>query len=432
MKYEKIDRGLFLENRNRLKSLMASNSMAILLSNDEMPRSGDQNYDFHQQPDLFYLTGIGQEKTILVFFPDSPNPMYREALFIRRTNEHIQVWEGHKHNIEDAREISGIENVYWVDTFEDILPSLMIYADNVYINTNENDRAAVTLPYNDLRFAKTLREHYPAHNFKRLAPLMQQLRAVKQAEEVRLTAKAIDITREAFLRVLKFMKPGVMEYEVEAEIIGEFIRNRATGHAYSPIIAAGANANILHYNDNNQPCRDGDMLLMDFGAEYAHYCADLTRTIPVNGRFSPRQKAVYNAVLRVMKEAKNMLAPGVILTEYNLEVGKIMERELITLGLIDKNDVANQSPAQPLYKKYFMHGTSHFLGLDVHDVGARYKPMQVGNLFTVEPGIYIPEEKMGIRLENNVLITASGTIDLMEKIPIEIEEIEDIMQQNKA
>jgi Xaa-Pro aminopeptidase len=428
MKYENIDSQLFIENRNRLQQLMLPNSMAILLSNDEMPRSGDQNYDFHQQPDLFHLTGIGQEKTILLFFPDSPNPMYREALFIRRTNEHIQVWEGHKHSIEEAKTISGIQNIYWIDTFEDILPSLMVYADNVYINTNENDRAMVVVPYSDLRFAKTLREHYPAHTFKRLAPLMQQLRAVKQPEEIRLTQRAIDITREAFIKVLNFVKPGVMEYEVEAEIIGEFIRNRATGHAYSPIIASGANANILHYNDNNKPCNDGDMLLMDFGAEYAHYCADLTRTIPVNGRFSERQKNVYNAVLRVMKAAKEMLAPGVILAEYNNEVGKIMESELLGLGLLDKDDVAKQSPKQPLYKKYFMHGTSHFLGLDVHDVGARYEPMQVGNLFTVEPGIYIPEEKLGIRLENNVLITASGTIDLMANIPIEVEEIEDIMQ----
>jgi Xaa-Pro aminopeptidase len=427
MKYQNIENTLFINNRVRLLKELKPNSMAILLASDEMPRTGDQAFDFRQNPDLFYLTGIDQEQTILIFFPDCPNPLYREALFIRRTNEYIKVWEGHKYTIDEAKAASGIENVFWSDSFDDIFTSLMVYAENIYINLNENDRNNNSVPYSDLRFANNLRQKYPAHSFLRLAPIMEKLRVIKQPIEIELTQKAIDITNDAFRRVLKFCKPQVKEYEIEAEIIHEFIRQGATGHAYHPIIASGANACILHYGNNNQVCKNGDLILMDFGAEYANYNADLTRTIPVNGRFTPRQKEVYNAVLRVMKAAKSMLTPGAILADYNNEVGKIMEKELIDLKLIKKDDVQKQDPKSPLYKKYFMHGTSHFLGLDVHDVGARYKPMQIGNLFTVEPGIYIPEEGIGIRLENNVLITKNGVVDLMDNIPLEVEEIEDLM-----
>jgi Xaa-Pro aminopeptidase len=427
MKYQPLDKSLFVDNRARFKEQLPAGSMAVFFSNDEMPRSGDQAFLFRQNPDLYYLSGLDQEKIILVIYPDCPNPAYREALFIRRTNEVIAVWEGHKYTQEEAREASGIQNVYWEDEFEAVLPSLMAYCDRVYVNINENDRAATSVHYKDIRFAHKIRADYPAHELKRLGPIMEQLRSIKSPIEIEATKKACEITRDAFIRVMKFMKPGVGEYEVEAEIIHEFIRQRATGHAYSPIIAAGKNACVLHYVDNNTIIQDGDLVLMDFGAEYANYAADLSRTIPASGRFSPRQKAVYNACRRVQKEAITMLRPGITLVEYNKEVGKIMEAELIQLGLLDKADVANQNPDAPLYKKYFMHGTAHFLGIDVHDVGPRYEPMRVGNLFTCEPGIYIPEENIGIRIENNILITEDGFIDLMADIPADSEEIEEIM-----
>jgi Xaa-Pro aminopeptidase len=427
MKYQPLDKSLFVDNRARFKELLPAGSMAVFFSNDEMPRSGDQAFLFRQNPDLYYLSGLDQEKIILVIYPDCPNPAYREALFIRRTNEVIAVWEGHKYTQEEAREASGIQNVYWEDEFEAVLPSLMAYCDRVYVNINENDRAATSVHYKDIRFAHKIRADYPAHELKRLGPIMEQLRSIKSPIEIEATKKACEITRDAFIRVMKFIKPGAGEYEVEAEIIHEFIRQRATGHAYSPIIAAGKNACVLHYVDNNTIIQDGDLVLMDFGAEYANYAADLSRTIPASGRFSARQKAVYNACRRVQKEAITMLTPGTTLVEYNKEVGKIMEAELIQLGLLDKADVANQNPDAPLYKKYFMHGTAHFLGIDVHDVGPRYEPVRVGNLFTCEPGIYIPEENIGIRIENNILITEDGYIDLMADIPADAEEIEAIM-----
>lgn len=427
MKYTTIDQNLFIENRKKLIAKLPKNSMAILFASDEMPRSGDQSFVFRQNPDLFWLTGIDQEKTILILYPDCPNPLYREALFLRKTNEVIAVWEGHKYTMEEARATSGINKIFWNDSFEMVLPALMTYCESVYLNFNENDRFESFVPYKDIRFANELRYQYPGHPIHRLGPIMSSLRSIKSQIEVDLTQKACNITRDAFLRVLKFVKPGVQEFEIEAEIIHEFIRQRATGHAYTPIIGSGKNSCVLHYIENNKTCLDGDILLMDFGAEYANYNADLTRTIPVNGRFSPRQKEVYNAVLRVMKAAITMLIPGNTLMEYNKEVGKIMESELIGLGLLDKNDVAKQDPENPLYKKYFMHGTSHHLGLDVHDLGPRYQPMQVGNLFTCEPGIYIPQEGIGIRIENDILITENGQLDLMADIPLEVEEIEDLM-----
>ncbi len=427
MKYPLVDRQLFEINRQNFTKRLSANSIAIFQSNDEFPRSGDQTHSFKQNADLFYLSGIDQEETILFLFPDCPNPLYKEVLFLRQTNEHIAVWEGHKLTIQEAKNVSGIKSIYWLDEFWNILPAIISYAECIYLNTNENDRYAHKVPYRDIRFIEKIKDLYPLHNYKRAALIMRELRPVKSEIEINLTKKACEITRDAFVRILKFIKPGVAEYEIEAEIIHEFIRQRASGHAYNPIIASGKNANILHYNDNNQICKDGDVILFDFGAEYANYNADMSRSVPVSGRFTKRQKDVYNAVLRIMKEARKMLLPGTIWNDYHSEVGKIVEFELIGLGLLDKQDIAKQDPKVPLYKKYFMHGTSHHLGLDVHDFASRYKPFEAGNLLTCEPGIYIPKEGLGIRIENNILITKNGNIDLMDDIPVEVEEIEEIM-----
>jgi len=427
MKYLPVNEVLFTNNRKNFVSRIKFNSIAIFNSNDEFPRSGDQNFTFKQNADFFYLTGIDQEQSILVLFPDCPNLLYREVLFLRQTNEHIAVWEGHKYTKEEAKRVSGIESVFWLSDFDAILHTIINYAEHIYINANENDRFSFEVPYRDLRFLQDLRSKYPLHHYERSAPIMRDLRAVKSDIEVELTKKACDITRDAFIRVLKFVKPGVAEYEIEAEIIHEFIKQRATGHAYSPIIASGKNAIVLHYIDNNQVCKDGDVILFDFGAEYANYNADMSRSIPVNGRFTKRQRDVYDAVLRVMKAATQLIVAGAIWNDYHDEVGKIMTAELIGLGLLDKHDVAKQDPKVPAYKKYFMHGTSHHLGLDVHDFASRYKPFEVGNILTCEPGIYIPQEGLGIRLENNILITKDGNIDLMADIPLEAAEIEEIM-----
>ncbi|MBL7948092.1 MAG: aminopeptidase P family protein [Bacteroidia bacterium] len=432
MKYLPIDRQLFIENRKKYLSHLGERSIAFFNANDEMPRSGDTSFPFRQQSDLFWLTGIDQEQTILVLSPQHPLPEYREILFLRKTNEHIAVWEGHKYTKEEAREVSGVQSIYWVDDFAAILPVLMHHTDTVYLNLNENDRFVTEVPYRDVRFAEKLRAQYPHHRFERSGPLMAKLRSIKSETEIELMRTAIDITDKAFRRVLGFTRPGVMEYEIEAEIIHEFIRNRATGHAYTPIIASGPSACVLHYNENNRPCNDGDVILLDFGAEYANYAADLTRCVPVNGKFSPRQRDVYNAVLRVMRAAMKMLVPGNTIPRYHEEVGRVMEDELIKLGLLKADEVKRQDPKQPLYKKYFMHGTSHFLGLDVHDIGNRYEPMAAGMVFTCEPGIYIPEEGLGIRIENDILITAKGPVDLMAAIPIEIEEIEALMASRKV
>jgi Xaa-Pro aminopeptidase len=427
MKYITPDASLFVLNRKNFAQRLKPKSIAIFNANDEQLRSGDQNFAFKQNPDLLYLSGIDQEQSILILFPDCPNPLYREVLFLRQTNEHIKVWEGHKYTKEEAKKASGLEHIFWLDEFWTVLQSIIHYAENIYLNTNENDRSVFEVPYRDLRFIQQLKERYPLHQYERSALILRDLRPVKSEIEVQLTKKACEITRDAFVRVLKFTKPGVSEYEIEAEIIHEFIRQRATGHAYNPIIASGPNANILHYNDNNQVCKAGDVILFDFGAEYANYNADMSRSIPVSGRFTPRQKDVYNAVLRVMRAATKMLVAGTIWNEYHDEVGRIMEAELIGLGLLDKQAVAKQNPAAPLYKKYFMHGTSHHLGIDVHDFASRYKAFEVGNILTCEPGIYIPEEGLGIRIENNILITKGGNIDLMADIPVEVEELEDIM-----
>jgi len=427
MKYLPVSNEIFTKNRKNFVLRLKPCSLAIFHSNDEFPRNGDQNFLFKQNPDFFYLTGIDQEQSILILFPECPNPLYKEVLFLRQTNEHIAIWEGHKYTKEEAKAASGIENIYWLNEFDVILHTIINYAEHIYINTNENDRYSHTVPYRDIRLYETLRTKYPLHKYERSALILRDLRVVKSTIEIELTKKACEITRDAFIRVLKFVKPGVAEYEIEAEITHEFTRQRATGHAYSPIIASGKNAIVLHYTDNNQVCNDGDVILFDFAAEYANYNADMSRSVPVNGRFTKRQRDVYNAVLRVMRAATKLIVAGAAWNDYHDGVGRIMTDELISLGLLDKHDVAKQDPKMPLYKKYFMHGTSHHLGLDVHDFASRYKSFEVGNILTCEPGIYIPEEGLGIRIENDILITADGNIDLMADIPVEAEEIEEIM-----
>ena len=427
MKYTPINPEMFAFNRARFTSQMKSNSLAIFQSNDEMPRNGDQNFPFRQNSDLFGLCGLDQEETILVLFPDCVKEDLREVVFVKRTNEHIAVWDGHKYTKSEATETSGIEKVYFLDEMWPVLNELILLANNIYLNTNENDRYMSDVQTRDLRFARMLKDKYPVHNYYRAQPVLKKLAMVKTKWEIDLVNQACDITEKGFRRLLKFIRPGVWEHEIEAEIIHEFIRNRANGHAYSPIVAGGLNACVLHYTDNNMQCQNGDLILMDFGAEYANYAADLTRTIPINGRFTDRQKAVYNAVLRVMRQATQMLVPGTVIEEYHKKVGRIMEAELLQLGLISQSDIDGQDPKRPAYKKYFMHGTSHHLGLDVHDLHNRYDPVEAGMIFTCEPGIYIPEENMGIRLENDILVTENGPIDLMATMPVEVEEIEELM-----
>jgi Xaa-Pro aminopeptidase len=427
MKYFPIDSKLFIENRKKFVSKMKPNSMAIFNSNDEMPRNGDQNFPFRQSSDLFYLCGIDQEKTILVLYPDCPVPKYREMLFCVETNEIIAVWYGHKYTKEEATATSGINTVVWLSQFETILHELMVNCSSVYLNANENLRFTTEVPYRDVRFNKWLQEKYPNHTYERSTPLVTSLRLQKSPIEIELMKTAIGITNKAFRRLLGFVKPGVMEYEIEAEIDHEFIRNRASGHSYYPIIASGKSACVLHYVENNRPCHDGDLLLLDFGAEYANYCSDLSRTIPVNGKFTKRQKDVYNATLRVMKQAKAKLVVGTTIDEYHAEVCKIMEQELIGLGLFTAEDVKKQDPNNPLFFKYYMHGTSHFMGMDVHDVGTKQMKLLPGMVFSCEPGIYIPDEAIGIRIENDILVTENGPVDLMDIIPIEADEIEELM-----
>ncbi|GGG16165.1 Xaa-Pro aminopeptidase [Dokdonia pacifica] len=407
---------------------MKPNSLAVFNSNDIYPISADSTMPFEQHRDIFYLSGVDQEESILVVFPDCPKEKYREILFLKETNEHIAVWEGEKLTKEKALETSGIKTVFWLQDLEKIFAELMTYADTVYVNTNEHYRAAVETETREDRFTKWWKAKYPAHSVAKSNPILQRLRSVKDQIEIDLIQQACDITNKGFRRVLGFVKPGVWEYEIEAEYIHEFLRNRSKKFAYTPIVAAGNNANVLHYIENNQQCKDGDLILMDVGAEYANYASDMTRTIPVNGRFTERQKAVYNAVLRVKDEATKMLVPGTYWEQYHIEVGKLMTSELLDLGLLDKADVQNENPDWPAYKKYFMHGTSHHMGLDTHDYGLLHEPMQANNVFTVEPGIYLPDEGFGIRLEDDVVIQESGApFNLMHDIPISIEEIEDLM-----
>lgn len=427
MKYLPVNNELYKDNRKRFRECLKPRSLAVFQSNDIMPTNADGHMGFRQNSDLLYLSGVDQEESILLLFPDAFFENQREILFLRETNEHIAVWEGAKLTREQAREVSGVQNVQWLSEFPRILKSLMAEAENVYLNTNEHLRADIQVQTRDARFISWMKDNYPLHTYQRAAPIMQGIRSVKHPLEVELIRKACEITGKGFRRVLSFIRPGVMEYEIEAELIHEFIRNRSSGFAYGPIIASGANACVLHYVENNRECREGDVLLMDVAAEYANYASDLTRCVPVSGRFSERQKEVYNAVLRVKRAAAGLLKPGIFMHEYHKEVGKIMENELIGLRLLDKTDISNQNPDWPAYKKYFMHGTSHFLGLDVHDVGIWTEPVKAGMVFTCEPGIYIPQEKLGIRLENDLLVTENGIEDLMKDIPIEAEEIEELM-----
>ncbi|WP_375235162.1 aminopeptidase P family protein [Winogradskyella sp.] len=428
MKYDLIDHNLFIKNRKNFASAMQSNSLAVFNSNDIYPISADSTLPFAQHRDIFYLSGVDQEESILVLFPDCPNPKNREILFLKETNEHIAVWEGEKLTKEKAFETSGIKTVYWLQDMEKVMFELMTQSETMYINTNEHYRASVETETREDRFTKWLKDKYPAHNVAKSNSILQRLRSVKDQIELDLMQNACDITEKGVRRVLNYVKPGVWEYNIEAEFMHEFLNNRSKGFAYTPIIAAGNNANVLHYIENNQQCKAGDLILMDVGAEYANYSSDLTRTIPVSGKFTDRQKAVYNAVNRVKNDATKLLVPGTLWAEYHVEVGKLMTSELLGLGLIDKADVQNENPDWPAYKKYFMHGTSHHIGLDTHDYGLLHEPMQANQVFTVEPGIYIPDEGFGIRLEDDVVVQETGApFNLMRNIPIEAEEIEDIM-----
>jgi len=428
MKYDRIPQELFIKNREKFVKNMKENTLAVFNSNDIYPVSADSTLPFAQHRDIFYLTGADQEESILVLFPDASDEKHREILFLRETSEHIAIWEGEKLTKEAAFEVSGIKTVYWTHQFEMIFRQLMAEAEGIYLNTNEHLRHSVEMETREDRFIKKVKAQYPAHQVYKSAPILHRIRSVKEKEELDLMQTACDITKKGFERVLKFTRSGVWEYELEAEFIHEFIRNRSKGFAYTPIIASGASACVLHYIENNKQCKDGDVILLDVAAEYANYSSDLSRSIPVNGRFTDRQKEVYNAVLHVKKEAEKLLVPGIILAEYQKEVGRIMEAELIKLKLIVSTDIKNQDPNWPAYKKYFMHGTSHFLGLDTHDVGLWNEPIKANMVFTCEPGIYIREEGLGIRIEDNLVIREDGpAFNLMRDIPIEADHIEEIM-----
>lgn len=427
MRYEAIGKDLFIKNREKLKAQLKPNSVVVVCSNDIMPTNADGTMPFRQNSNMLYLSGIDQEESVLVIAPDFPDPKFREVLFLRETNEHIAVWEGHKYTQEEATETSGITTVIWNDKFENTFNTILAETENIYLYNNEHIRNATEVETRTDRFTKWCHENYPNYEYQRLAPVIYDLRTVKEKREIELMQVACNITEKAFRRVLKFTKPGVWEYEVEAEFLHEFVRNKSKGFAYTPIIGGGANACVLHYIENKDQLKDGDLMLLDVGAEYANYNADMTRTIPVNGRFTKRQRQVYDAVLRVKKEATAMLAPGNRIPEYHKEVGRIMTSELIGLGLLDQTDVKNENPDWPAYKKYFMHGTSHHIGLDVHDVASIYTEFKPGMVFTVEPGIYIPQEGIGLRLEDDEVITDNGTFNLMRNIPLEAEEIEEVM-----
>ena len=427
MKYEQIDKKLFIENRKLFSEKLKENTLAIFNANDIMPTNADGSMPFRQNNDLFWLCGVDQEESVLVIFPNHSDNNMREILFLKETNKEIAIWEGAKLTKEEAYSTSGIQTVFWLSELENKLAELITKSNGIYLNKNMHSRSTSEVQTRDDRFRIMIKEKFSGKNIKEAAPIMHELRYIKSKIEIALMQTACNITEQGVRRILPFIKAGVMEYEIEAELMHEFLRNRSAGFAYQPIIGSGIDSCVLHYIENNKACKDGDILLMDFGAEYANYASDLTRTVPVNRRFTSRQKAVYNSVLHVMKEATKMIVPGTNFKDYNLEVGKIMESELIKLGLLDKTDVQKQDAETPLYKKYFMHGTSHSIGLDVHDVGSFESPMKEGMVFTCEPGIYILEESLGIRLENDILITVDGPNDLMKNIPIETDEIEDLM-----
>ncbi|PKA98378.1 Xaa-Pro aminopeptidase [Flavobacteriaceae bacterium MAR_2009_75] len=430
MKYEQISNTLFTKNRKKFMAQMQPKSIAVFNSNDIYPIGADSVLPFEQHRDIFYLSGADQEETRLLLFPDSINKKHREILFVRETNDHIAVWEGEKLTKEKATEVSGIETIYWLQDFDKVFFDLMTEAETIYFNTNEHYRQAVETQTREDRFILECKSKFPAHKVAKSNPILQKIRGVKEPEEIELMQTACNITEKGFRRVLEFVEPGVWEHEIEAELLHQFVRNRSKGFAYPPIIAAGNNANVLHYLENNKQCEAGDLILMDTAAEYANYSSDLTRTIPVSGKFNKRQKEVYEAVLRVKVEATKMLVPGTIWADYHVECGKLMTSELLGLGLLDKTDVQNEDKNWPAYKKYFMHGTSHHIGLNTHDYGELKKPMEPNMVFTVEPGIYIPEEKMGVRLEDDVVIQETGEpFNLMANIPIKVEEIEELMNK---
>ncbi|WP_339697158.1 aminopeptidase P family protein [uncultured Marixanthomonas sp.] len=430
MKYHPIDSNLFIKNRKNFMAQMKSKSLAVFNSNDIYPIGADSTMPFQQSRDLFYLSGVDQDKSMLLLFPDAVEEKHREILFLTETNDHIAVWEGEKLTKEKATEATGVKTVYWLKEFDKIFFELMTQADTIYFNTNEHYRANVETETREDRFIKKTKAQFPAHSWAKSNPILQRLRSVKDPIELDIMQQACNITEKGFRRILDFVKPGVMEYEIEAEFMHEFLSNRSRGFAYTPIVASGKNACVLHYIENNQQCKDGELILLDVGAEYANYSSDMSRTIPVSGKFTKRQKEVYNAVNRVKNDATKMLVPGTLWKEYHEEVGKLMTSELLGLGILDKADVKNEDPDWPAYKKYFMHGTSHHIGLDTHDYGILWEPMQANQVFTVEPGIYLPDEGFGIRLEDDVVIQENGEPhNLMRNIPIEADEIEEIMNK---
>ncbi len=429
MKYHPLNPQIFIQNRERFVAKMEPGSIAIFNSNDELPANGDALHRFKQNSDLFWLTGIEQEDTLLVLFPGNPDPQYREVLVLVRPNEMKEKWDGHRLRREEATAISGIQTIVWLDSLEGMLQPWIHLAETIYLNTNENDRKSNWVPVRDYRYAQQMRERYPLHQYRRSARIMKELRAIKTPLEIEVMQQAIDITANTFNRLLQFIRPGVMEYEIEAEILHSFLSQRATGEAYGSIIASGDRARTLHYVENNQECRDGELVLMDFGALYGNYAADLTRTVPVNGKFTRRQKTVYNACLHLHRYAASILKPGISIVDYTEKVGDEATVVFQKIGLLRKSDIRNEDPANRAYRKYLYHGISHHLGIDVHDLGTRTEPIKAGMVFTIEPGIYIEEEKMGIRIENNFWITRNGNKDLMKHIPIEADDIERLMKK---
>jgi len=432
MKYLPLPPALFKKNRERFIEEMLPSSIAIFVSNDEVPSNGDALYSFKQNTDLIWLSGIEQEDSMVILFPDHPDPKYREVLVLVRPVELKEKWDGKRLRVEEARKISGINTIVWLDSLDALLQTWIHLAENIYLDSNENDRKASLVQTRDYRFIEEIKKRFPLHQYHRAARIMKQLRAIKTELEVDVLQKAIDITNNAFVRLLKFIKPGVMEYEIEAEIFHSFLSQRATGAAYNSILASGDRARTLHYISNNQECKDGELVLMDFGAEYGHYCADLTRTVPVNGKFTKRQKQVYNACLHLHNYAKSLLKPGITINDFQKKVGEEATVIFLKIGLLNKSEVKNQNPDSPAYTKYLYHGISHHLGLDVHDLGTRTEPIKAGMVFTVEPGIYIEEEQFGVRIENNLWITRNGNKDLMAKIPITVEDIEARMKTHSG
>jgi Xaa-Pro aminopeptidase len=429
MKYLPLNPSIFVQNRQRFTERMEKNAIAIFNSNDELPTNGDQLYRFKQNSDLFWLTGIEQEDSMLILFPGNPDPKYREVLVLVRPNELKEKWDGHRLRVDEARAISGIQTIVWLDVLDGLLQPWIHIADTIYLNSNENDRKANLVAVRDYRYAAMMKERYPLHQYRRSAKILKDLRAIKTALEIEVMQKAIDITDNTFRRLLQFIRPGVMEYEIEAEIFHSFLSQRATGTAYGSIIASGDRARVLHYVENNQECKDGELILMDFGAEYGNYCADLTRTVPVSGKFGRRQKTVYNACLHLHHYAASILKPGISIVDYTEKVGDEATVVFQKIGLLRKSDVKNEDPENRAYRKYLYHGISHHLGIDVHDLGTRIEPIKAGMVFTIEPGIYIEEEKMGIRIENNYWITKNGNKDLMKNIPMTVEDIEALMKK---